>query len=257
MNKGMVVLCMLFGLIGLTDGIAGIDADAEEERVIRELQELGVEFRYVHDVSAERVVEMEIILDGEVDMPVTAFALVSRLKSLRGAKLTGSAVDDRYVAELSKCASLETVELVGAAITDAGLEKLSRLTRLRRLTLAFCRGVSDRGVGCLGKLTKLEQLDVTDVPGVVGPGLVELRSLRGLRTVNLSWTSVADEGIRALAGHPSLETLVLEDCPVNDRSVETICGLPKVKRVVVRGTKITEGSLQSLRKARPGLVAEK
>jgi Leucine-rich repeat (LRR) protein len=237
------------------EGIASpVDHRTPQERTIDVLEEAGVQVWCDDDDGTQPAREMSAFILSSAIISEKTFSLIRQLKLLREASLTGPRIGDSYARHLGALKELESVILVDTRITDKSMETLSQLNKLREVTLAFSREVSDRGVSYLGKLTNLEKLVLTDVPKLTGPGLLALQKTTKLRDLDLSWTSVTDEGVKGLVKHPALERLVLEDCPISDESLKLIEAMPKLRELVVYGTKVTKTGTAALRKARPGLI---
>jgi hypothetical protein len=229
---------------------------AAEEQAISRLERLGVRVWRDDKTSGNTGIEVAIFLCPMDKVSVKDFAPIRQLKSLRKVKLTGSRINDEYVEQLSGCTKLEIIELVDTRITDRSLAILGQLKNLRQVILAFCPGVTDRGIMELGKLSELEAFVLTDAPNVTGTGLAALQTATKLRELDLSWSPITDEGVKVLGKHPALQKLVLEECPISDKSLKVIETMPQLRQIVVDGTKITKAGIESLQKARPGLIVK-
>jgi Leucine Rich Repeat (LRR) protein len=88
---------------------------------------------------------------------------------------------------------------------------------------------------------EIVRMQVTDL------GIAQLRSLKRLRSLDLTGVNVTAQGIEALVGLPGLQNLVLAHAPhIDDSSVAAICRLRQLKALDLRGTRIGNGALRQL-----------
>jgi len=73
-------------------------------------------------------------------------------------------------------------------------------------------------------------------------GLIALSRTR-LKFLFVSDTEVTDKGVAALADHPTLEALSLDNCAITDQSIETILTMLNLEYLEVAGTQITDMGL--------------
>lgn len=131
---------------------------------------------------------------------------LERWKSLKHLNLNFcTSVKDAGAAVLAQHTSLVTLELTAAGITEAGLQSLQKLERLEELNLKGAQIVS---LERLATLNNLRSLDVSVTP-LADDGIAAIGKLTQLRRLNLQGTAVSAVGVRHLAGLTNLEHLNL------------------------------------------------
>ena len=84
--------------------------------------------------------------------------------------------------------------------------------------------------------------------------LTLLHSFPNLQVLSLARTRITDDGLRNLATLATLEHLDLSGNPgVTDAGLAHLAALPRLQVLVLTGVGVTEGGVQKLRAARPGL----
>lgn len=124
-------------------------------------------------------------------------------------------VDDSWLVHLTALKNLKTLKLWSTAITDAGLATIGQLDDLEQLRLYDCSKVSGAGLIHLRGLMNLSSLDV-EKTNVDGDGLKDLRGLPNLRSLNLLETRVDDDGLVHLEGLKQLRSLRLDCTRITD-----------------------------------------
>ncbi len=236
---------------------------------------------------------------GRMDQALTAVARVTRDKNQRVVALNffDRGFSDTGMALLSRFTSLKRLSVEGTAVTDAGLQHLAAMTQLEELWLTDT-AVTNAGltyVRSLGSL-RLLRLDGTGVtvPGVlgVGPALskteisfpggrrapgslvldrnagslesIPLRSIQGLRYLELDGLRCGDDGLKALVelvgirvlrlrhagihgpgllslhNMQSLQVLDLTGNPLDEVSTSTIAAWTELREVVLEQTNLTD-----------------
>lgn len=114
------------------------------------------------------------------------------------------------------------------------------------------------------------QLDADEVVALLGPvsaNIVELTLDRGhlggglggllagmpLTRLELRETEADDALVGAMAGHATLEVLVLTQTQVSDASIDVLAALPALRRVYLWDSRVTAEGIARLRGARPAL----
>ncbi|MRG98399.1 hypothetical protein [Polyangium spumosum] len=201
-------------------------------------------------------------------------------------------VHDDELERLDGRDQVQTLCLRGGGIHDHTLERLARLHRLRSLRL---EGTSVRGEGlvhavggalqylmisgslvridglaCLpSSLSSLVSLTLDESPLVEGE-LAHLQRMTRVHTLELTNTSVTDEGARLLAAAPTLreldlsgtaisdgacahlgrmaalETLSLDRTAVTDAGVRHLANVPRLRFLSLAGTGVTDRGAASL-----------
>jgi Leucine-rich repeat (LRR) protein len=112
-----------------------------------------------------------------------------------GISLRGTNVTDADLEILKQLKSLQILNLSQTAITDAGLKPIESLPNLRNLILPV--SITDAGLVHVKGLTQLESLNLLDSQ-VSDAGLVHLKGLRNLKILLLNGTKVTDAGLREI-----------------------------------------------------------
>ncbi|KAI9913348.1 hypothetical protein PsorP6_006687 [Peronosclerospora sorghi] len=172
---------------------------------------------------------------------------LAKLKELRILHMDTQGVTSNALMNVACLVHLEKLDLFGANITDNGLLHLVQLHHLQELTI--CGGkISDRGVGIISKLTSLTILNLSQ-NGYVRPmydvvrsrhdvvvlycrnirtkSLFYLRSLTGLRSLNLSDTGISALSLRHLSPLKELQSLSVYGCSLSQKHIDLLRGTRK------------------------------
>ncbi|ETK83191.1 hypothetical protein L915_11551 [Phytophthora nicotianae] len=154
---------------------------------------------------------------------------LAKLQELRILRLDTSGITNRALANISFLPQLERLDLFGANITDNGLIHLIPLHNLQELTI--CGGnIGDRGVGLISKLTSLTSLNLSQNRNIRTKSLFYLRSLTGLRCLNLSNTGISALSLRHLSPLKELQSLSVYGCSLSQGHIDVLREiLPELK----------------------------
>lgn len=135
-------------------------------------------------------------------------------------------------------------------VTDADLRQLSSLHRLELLDLSNALAVTDAGLVHLRGLKDLKTLDLGAAewnlgrgPQISDAGLAHLRGLNNLREISLNSAPITDAGLANLTGLVNLESLELKGTQVTDLGLKRLQALPRLRRLDVTGTGVTEAGV--------------
>ena len=226
---------------------SGVKFLAELDR----LRWLDIGITEISDASVELLEAMprlEYLAIGGNRVTEVGIASLRSLKRLRHLDLSGAqetdsgiwavSVTDTSVNDIAALQDLESLNLAAPSseyveavssgvprlrgsvrVTDLGASKLARLSSLRVLNLS--RGLlTAKGIRLLGALSRLEELNLShagSIDDTAGPALAEIR---GLRTVDVSFTRFGDEALEALRDHPSLQRVVAVGALVSQEAAE-------------------------------------
>jgi hypothetical protein len=158
---------------------------------------------------------------------------------LRSLLLSGDYLDDEGMRVVGGLKQLETFyQWEGRAIGDAGAEHLRGMPRLRYIHLGDSR-VGDRGLAAIATIPNLDGLSmqrnkITDAGLASLAGHPKLKSLwiGGLEGL----TPITDAGIAHLANLPRLEELDLQYTRVTPDGLKALQKLPKLKSLLLSGS---------------------
>ena len=193
-------------------------------------------------------------------------AAIKEWKQLKRLNLRGTRIFDGTLAILGGLTQLESLDIAYTQFTDNGLDALVTLTRLKELSI----GRSKLGKNALQVLRLLPTLEYLDLGGPhPGPGGYRttagapmdedlpgaISELRQLRLLNLSYSQIRADGLRALASLDQVSKLTLTGCPrVDDSALVELAKWKSLKYLDVQETNATEQGVDRLEKAKPGIV---
>lgn len=127
--------------------------------------------------------------------------------------------------------------LTNVNVRDKGLEKIKNLTSIRemRLTQTNVKGPS------LAAFVNLEKLDL-DYSIINDDGLKALAGLKNLKSLRLRDTILSDKGMPHLSGLVNLEHLDLYGARLTDAGVAALAPLKKLRSLDLLGAQITDES---------------
>lgn len=152
-------------------------------------------------------------------------------------KTAGSAEN---LAALTKLSGLLWLNLGRCEVTDDGLYQLGRMPQLRVLCLDRNR-FTDEGVAHLRYLNELEFLDLSANFRLDGPCLEYVARIGSLKELDLQLIRKLDgDQLKALHGHPTLETLMIGQTPLRDEHLRHLSAIPNLKQLAIDRTKVTD-----------------
>ncbi len=169
-------------------------------------------------------------------------ASLPRMRSLRLLSLGANPqLTGRYI-DAHRFPSLESLDLYSTQLGDDALQEIARISNLKSLSLAYTN-VTDLGVVSISSLKKLETLDLSNTR-VTGRGIgafeklesialcdtdlkdeafSEIRKLLELQKLDVSYCMlITDDGLGALAHHPSLREFLAYRCNITDASTHSL-----------------------------------
>ncbi|MCC6574149.1 MAG: hypothetical protein IT462_10175 [Planctomycetes bacterium] len=200
------------------------------------------------------------------------------LPSLRRLALNDTNAADASMEVVADFASpLETLEVGGnIEITPGGIAAIARVSSLRSLSLRGLAGVNSSTIYALRPLVELVELDLTNCQNIDAQTLVELgdkqdlkilrlggcdvtdevaQSLARLQLVELdvTFTRLTDEGVKALSGMKDLRRLGLGSCvQLTAESMTHVAKLPALQSLDLEGSRyIPQASVVAFQRMRP------
>lgn len=173
-------------------------------------------------------------LSGEV---LTEFAGGHGLQQLVTLWLTGTSVTDKDLNAFHNLTTVQHLALKNTPITNAALETLAQFTNLTHLHLP--KQVNNQGLEALSKSKSLLELDLS-YSSITDDGLVFIQSMPQLETLYVNDTAVSDKGLTHLKGHPGLKVLFLNGTKVTDKGLDELAGVANLTHLELRDTAATE-----------------
>jgi hypothetical protein len=195
-----------------------------------------------------KVVAFQSYSTGTTD---AAFQDIGGLSEMRELRLANIPITDPALKDIGRLTKLKLLVLGNVPVTDAGLAELGNLAELERLELNNSR-VTGTGFEKLKGLKKLSKVFL-DGPSATDAGLRHIAALPAIYQVSLTGSKVTDRGLKEFAGAKKLGSLDLSGTQVTDAGVRLFQNVDDFRRlglVYVRGTKVTQGTIDEIRKAR-------
>jgi hypothetical protein len=134
---------------------------------------------------------------------------------------------------------------------DRSLPSVATFQRLERLTV-FAPSFGNVEMAQLEGLANLQVLDLSRT-SVSDDGLATLRSLRRLVCLQLGQTQISDAGVVHIQNLTKLEFLNLQGTKVTDAGLAQLARLPKLEVLAINGAPVSSAGIVRLNHARPRL----
>jgi hypothetical protein len=153
--------------------------------------------------------------------------------------LTSTWITDDDLARIATLTSLHKLNLSYTKITDLGLEHLRPLRNVTYLNCYYCEYVTDGGIAFLKQWTNLEYLNLrgTEATSRVFEHIAQMKKLR---TLDVGFSRVNDDGFDALASLERLEELHIGGDKMTGLALPLLRLLPSLKRLDVNGSQRTD-----------------
>jgi hypothetical protein len=147
---------------------------------------------------------------------------------------------------------------------DLDLRILPRLLNVESVGLSEC-AVTEPGLVSLRGLNHLKSLNLARLnhlrygspeTGLSDACLVPIQGLSQLQDLTLAGNRITDDGLALIAGMPELESLDLTATDVTDAGLVHLHALKKLKNLSLGGTRVTPQGARALQSALPGLEVE-
>ena len=179
-----------------------------------------------------------------------------RTRGLRDLSLQWCLITDANLAHLSPLDRLASLNLSYTQVSCAGMRHVARLPRLASLKLDSCN-IGDAAVqhlasggtgagsgGRSGGAAGITELDLSDT-SISNLGLKLITdNMPHMRTLNLSYTAINDDGVEHLRGLHGLTSLNLDSPTISDQSLHHVSGLSSIRHLDLFGSKITDAGLK-------------
>lgn len=240
----------------------------------------------VQDRNGE-IYGLSVTCDGYTDQE---YALIGQLTSLKSISISGKELSDHQLEMLSGLKQLESFMINGSQLTDDGYRHFAAFPKLKKLSIFHpsrnLKEFNGSGLAHLKELPELEALTfagatagnealeaVAQIDGLqsfrewhnteTSEGLKQLAKLKNLKSVRLgqrlpSWgknTPASFDGatLDILAKIPSLESIELTEARLDYDAVAKLKALPNLKTLKINQVDISEGDVEKLKAAMPGV----
>lgn len=105
--------------------------------------------------------------------------------------------------------------------------------------------ITPETINSLSKLVELESLSLWGTT-VNDDDLRKLKSLKKLRTIDLSFTDVTGQSLKTLSTLKNLVSVRLDSCDVNDNQLAELESMPQLTMLYLRATKVTDRGLKHI-----------
>ena len=175
--------------------------------------------------------------------------------TITGIDFTGTLVEPEQLDRISELTSLEEL-LVPAYMWNEGagsrrdsndlLANLSGLKNLKRfhVSIHFLEHVQiqDKGLEKIAGLTQLEEMRLAQTR-IKGMGL---KPFVNLRSLDMRYSALSDQGMESLEGMHHLERLILRDTLVTDAGIAHVAGLTNLQELDLYGLTLTDEGVRAL-----------
>jgi serine/threonine protein kinase len=176
-------------------------------------------------------------LRGCRDLNLADLEKLAAISTLRSLDLSESNIDDNGLTALAQLPALTTLELEDTAVGDAGVQAViakSPMLEVLRIGGTQCTTVV---LPAIAKLKDLTDLSLRGLP-LADADVATLRPNVHLRTLDLSQTSIGDDGIPNLINLQGLENLILDRTNVTAQGIGKLGEQGRPVTLSLRGTKI-------------------
>ncbi|PWU03727.1 MAG: hypothetical protein C5B53_00090 [Candidatus Melainabacteria bacterium] len=177
-----------------------------------------------------------------------AFAQLARL-GLRDCKWINDTTLDKF---LDNHPNLQDLDVSGTRISGDSLKRIAGLHYLRRLDLNRCSQISDEEIANFAAKLNSDGLKVLSLSGTRASDQTlksfanHAKNLRNLWSLDLSSTTISDNGMEHLRQLPNIASLNLANTKIGDRAVNVLNKATNLNDLDLSNTGITEQGLKRL-----------
>ena len=202
-----------------------------------------------------------------------------KMKALKSLWFQGSPISDDGLKKLTQLNNLEMLLLHESAITDVGIKHLQAFPKLRSLSLDVSTNDGEPNVksfehlaglkalrtldlgGSMGwaadvsadqlvhisELTSLERLEIDEGMRLDSRTAKHLSDLSALTSLDISASTINDEGLDFLERLQALEYLTIS-CQITDEGLKEFVKLPKLRMLQIASPYVTDNGIADLQK---------
>ena len=137
------------------------------------------------------------------------------------------------------------INVSGQHVTSQDLHTIHLVPNLTSLFISQNPALGDAGMQQLTSCTLLSILDASET-GIGDAAFKHFAKLPLKILFAAGNPKITGDGLGYLRGHPSLETLSLNDCPVESRHLEPLASCPKLSQLNLSGTKLDDAAIPLL-----------
>ena len=211
---------------------------------------------HVKEIPSLRILSLPEGLCRMTDAGLISISNMPRLENLY-LDVKGPITDDG-LAHLSKIHSLKKLHLSRLQVTDRGLAYLAQIKTLERLDLPQeQKGITDKGITCLGELPNLRQLAISRIHYIdpkmnkdyyTDRGLEALVKCRNLEDLGIGSIGITDAGIDHIAKLTKLKKLMLFGCEnVTDAGLVKLTALTSLRNLYITSAGVSFAGLKNLK----------
>jgi len=183
---------------------------------------------------------------------VTAAGLkqLAALPQLRRAAFEDTPLDNSALQALAGAATLNTLSFDGCGISSDGLQQLQQLPALKSLSIARNQ-LTAEGVAALAGFPALEELSLPGKAELTEEEVVSIAAIKNLRSLNLKGSGVQDPQLLKIASIVTLELLDISDTSVTDNGLVDL-QKSKLKEINVNNTQVSQHGVGWVQSVLPG-----
>jgi len=211
---------------------------------------------HVKEIPSLRILSLPEGLCRMTDAGLISISNMPRLENLY-LDVKGPITNDG-LAHLSKMRSLKKLHLSRSQITDKGLAYLAQIKTLEHLDLPQeQKGITDKGITCLGELPNLRQLAISRIHYVdpkmnkdyyTDKGLEALVKCRNLEELSIGCIGITDAGMDHIVKLANLKWLNLFGCEnVTDAGLVKMTALTSLKNLYITSADVSFVRLNNLK----------
>lgn len=223
---------------------------------LKQLEDLQYPMTRLHDADLaplaglSRLRELNLTCGEGSTVGDAGLAHLAGLRELRVLALDGpSKISNEGLTLIGGPGRLEHLSFNGSRITD--LKGLAPLVGLKSLNLMQVP-VDDAGLAPISRFPRLMHLTLADNPAVTDAGLVHLRGLADLQSLDLRNCRVTDAGLAHILACPRLVYLDLSGTQISDAGLASLVKNKRYSFIGVSKTRVTPEGVDAALMIQPG-----
>jgi Leucine-rich repeat (LRR) protein len=151
-----------------------------------------------------------------------------------GVDLGGTWITDADLEHIGRIGTLRKLNLANTKVTDAGIEHLKALQNVVDLNLYYAEYITDIA---LAHLKGWKHLEILTLRGdrITSGAFEHIAQMTGLRSLDISFTEVDDDGFEQLSALTKLESLAMGGNRLSGTALSSLKLLPSLRKLDVGG----------------------